>query len=79
MAIKRTKGTIQNIVDTIKDLVSQPFSDESNEVPSAEALRKSMAVAAGPRRKAKAKPKAKPRAKARTKVKRTKVKSKAKR
>lgn len=66
MAIKRTKGTIQNIVDTIKDLVSQPFSDESNEVPSAEALRKSMAVAAGPRRsKAKAKAKTKVKAKSR--------------
>jgi hypothetical protein len=69
MATKRTKGTIQKIVETITDLVSQPFSDESNEVPSAAALRKSMAVAAGPRRsKAKTKAKAKPRAKAKTKT-----------
>ena len=46
MATKR-KGTIQRIVDTISGLVRQPFSDESNEVPTAGAVKRSKAVAAG--------------------------------
>ena len=50
MATKRSKGTIQRIVDTIGELVRQPFSDESNEVPTPAAVRRSKAVAAGPRR-----------------------------
>jgi hypothetical protein len=55
MATKR-KGTIQRIVDAISDLVRQPLSDESNEAPTAGAVRRSKAVAAGTRvRKAKAK------------------------
>lgn len=48
MASKR-KGTIQRIVDTISGLVRQPFSDESNEVPTAAAVKRSKAVAAGTR------------------------------
>ncbi len=60
MATKRSKGTIQSIVDTIGELMRQPLSDESNEVPTIAAVRRSERVAAGPRRsKAKAKPKAK--------------------
>jgi hypothetical protein len=55
MATKRSKSTIQNIVDAIGELMRQPFSDESNEVPTAAAVRKSKRVAAGPRRKAKKK------------------------
>ena len=50
MATKRSKGTIQRIVDTIGELVRQPFSDESNEVPTPAAVRRSKVVAAGPRR-----------------------------
>ena len=50
MATKRSKGTIQRIVDTIGELVRQPFSDESNEVPTPAAVRRSKAVAAEPRR-----------------------------
>ena len=46
MATKR-KGTIQRIVDTISGLVRQPFSDESNEVPTAAAVKRSKSVAAG--------------------------------
>ncbi len=53
MATKRSSGTIQNIVDAISELMRQPLSDESNEVPTAAAVRKSKRVAAGPRRKAK--------------------------
>ena len=45
MAAKR-KGTIQRIVDTISGLVRQPLSDESNEVPTAAAVKRSKAVAA---------------------------------
>lgn len=50
MATKRSKGTIQSIVDTIGELMRQPLSDESNEVPTIAAVRRSERVAAGPRR-----------------------------
>ena len=50
MATKRSKSTLQNIVDTIGELVRQPLSDESNEVPTSAAVRRGKAVAAGPRR-----------------------------
>lgn len=73
MATKRSQGTIQNIVDAISELLRQPMSDESNEVPSKKAVRRSERVAAGPRRsKAKAKPKAKAKAKAKAKTSATK-------
>ena len=52
MATKRSRGTIQNIVDAISELMRQPLSDESNEVPTADAVRRSKRVAAGPRPKA---------------------------
>ena len=68
MATKRSKGTIQNIVDAISELLRQPLSDESNEVPTTAAVRRSERVAEGPRRiKAKAKRKAKPKAKPKAK------------
>jgi hypothetical protein len=51
MATKRSKSTLQRIVDTLGELVRQPMSDESNEVPTAKAVRHSKRVAAGPRRK----------------------------
>jgi L-serine deaminase len=53
MATKRSKGTIQNIVDAIGELMRQPLSDQSDETPGPAAVRKSKRVAAGPRRKAK--------------------------
>jgi hypothetical protein len=59
MATKRSRSTTQRIVDTISALVRQPFSDESNEVPTAAAVRRSKAVAAGPRRRKASKAKAK--------------------
>ena len=46
----KSKSTIQGIVDTIRELVKQPMSDESNEVPTAKAIRRSMTVAGGVRR-----------------------------
>jgi len=49
MATKR-KGTFQRIVDTIGELVRQPMSDESNEVPTAKAVKRSKAIAAGTKR-----------------------------
>jgi hypothetical protein len=51
MATKRSKGTIQSIVDAISELMRQPLSDESNEVPTSAAVRASKRVAAGPRRR----------------------------
>ncbi len=55
MATKR-KGTMQRIVETLSGMMRQPFSDESNEVPTAAAVKRSKAVAAGTRvRKAKVK------------------------
>ncbi len=45
----KPKGTIQRIMDTIGDLVRQPMSDESNEVPTAAAVREGKKVAKGPR------------------------------
>jgi hypothetical protein len=66
MATKRTKGTIERIFDSIGELVRQPMSDESNEVPTAKAVRRSKRVAAG-KRKTKAK---KPATKKRTTAKR---------
>ncbi len=55
MATKR-KGTMQRIVDTISELVRQPLSDESYEVPTAAAVKRSQSVAAGPKaRKSKVK------------------------
>lgn len=65
MATKRSRSTAQRIVDTIKSLVRQPLSDESYEVPSATAVRRSKAVAAGPRGRKAAKAKTKTKAKAR--------------
>jgi hypothetical protein len=53
MATKLTKSTLRRIVDTLSALVRQPLSDESNEVPTPAAVRRSKAVAMGPRRKAK--------------------------
>jgi hypothetical protein len=50
MATKRTKGPIQRIVDTISELVRQPLSDESYEVQTPAAIRRSQSVTAGPRR-----------------------------
>lgn len=47
---KRSKSTIQRIVDTIGELVRQPLSDESYEVQTPAAVRRSKSVAAGPRR-----------------------------
>jgi hypothetical protein len=46
----KSKSTIQGIVDTIRELVKQPLSDESNEVPTAKAVRRSKTVAGGVRR-----------------------------
>lgn len=57
MATKRTRSTTQRIVDTIRALVRQPLSDESNEVPTAAAVRRSKAVASKSKSKAKAKAK----------------------
>jgi hypothetical protein len=51
MANKSIKGRLERIVDTITELVRQPLSDESNEVPTAAAVRKARAVAAGPKRR----------------------------
>jgi len=51
MATKRTRSTTQRIMDTIKALVRQPLSDESNEVPTAAAVRRSKTVAAGKKAK----------------------------
>ena len=59
MATKK-KGMFQRIVDNIGDLVRQPMSDESNETPTAKAVKQSKAVAAGKRR-SKPSPKAKAR------------------
>lgn len=54
MATKLSKSTVQRIIDTIGELVRQPLSDESNEVPTIAAVRRSERVAAGsPRGKAK--------------------------
>jgi hypothetical protein len=50
MATKRSKGSIQSIVDAIGELLRQPLSDESNEVPTTGAVRRAKRVAAGPRR-----------------------------
>lgn len=49
MATKR-KGTIQRIVDGIGNLMRQPMSDESNEVPTTKDVRRSEKVAAGKKR-----------------------------
>jgi hypothetical protein len=49
----KPKGTIRRIMDTIGDLVRQPMSDESNEVPTPTAVRQGKAVAKGPRSKKK--------------------------
>ena len=70
MATKRTKGTIQRIVDTIGDLVRQPLSDESYEVQAPASIRRSQSVTAGPRRSKAKKAKAK---KTRTKTTKTKT------
>lgn len=69
MATKK-KSTFRRIVDTIGDLVRQPMSDESNETPTAAAVRRSKAVAAS-------KPRARPAAKKKAKAK-VVAKSKAK-
>jgi len=75
MATKRTRSTTQRIVDTIRALVRQPLSDETYEVPTAAAVRRSKAVAAGTRRgkavksKSKSKAKVKARGVARKKAK----------
>jgi hypothetical protein len=53
----KRKGTVQRIVDTISGLMRQPFSDESNEVPTAAAVKRSKAIAAG--KKTRKAPKAK--------------------
>ena len=66
MATRRSKGTIQNIVEAISELLRQPLSDESNEVPSQNAVRRSKRVAAAKRTSGKAKP-AKSKAKSKTK------------
>ncbi len=64
----KAKGTIQNIVDAISELMRQPLSDSTNEVPTAAAVKRSKKSAAGPKRrktvkKSRAKPKkAKPKA-----------------
>lgn len=47
---KTTKGIIENVVDQIRDLIRQPLSDQSNEVPSAKAISRSKTVAGGQRR-----------------------------
>jgi len=46
MAAKRSKGTARSIVDAIRELLRQPLSDESYEVPTADAVRRSKRVAA---------------------------------
>jgi hypothetical protein len=82
MATKRSKGSIQSIVDAIGELLRQPLSDESNEVPTAGAVRRAKRVAAGPRRgKAVKKTKAKAKkgvAKKRTTSKKAKPKARKK-
>jgi hypothetical protein len=50
MATKRSKGPIQRIVDTIGEVLRQPLSDESYEVQTPAAVRRSESVAAGTRR-----------------------------
>ena len=47
---KPAKGVVDNIVDQIRELIRQPLSDQSNEVPSAKAIRRSKTVAGGQRR-----------------------------
>lgn len=59
MATKRSKGTAKSIVDAIRELLRQPLSDESNEVPTAGVVRRAKRVAAGPRRGKAAKAKTK--------------------
>jgi hypothetical protein len=78
MATKRSKGTIQSIVDTIGELMRQPLSDESNEVPTIGAVRRSERVAAGPRRSKAVKKTKKGVAKKRTTSKKTKPKARKK-
>lgn len=46
----KSKSTIQGIVDSIRALVKQPLSDESNEVPTPKAVRRAKTVAGGVRR-----------------------------
>jgi hypothetical protein len=50
MATKRSKGTMQRIVDSIGEFMRQPISDESNEVPTPATVRLAKKAAAGPRR-----------------------------
>jgi hypothetical protein len=47
---KRAKGAVESVVDQIRELIRQPLSDQSNEVPSAKAIRRSKTVAGGQRR-----------------------------
>src|SRR5258708_27405477 len=55
----KAKGTIQNIVDAISELMRQPLSDSTNEVPTAGAVKRSKKSAAGPKRRKTVKKKAK--------------------
>lgn len=71
MATKK-KGTFQGIVDTIGELARQPMSDESYEVQTPAAVRRSKAVAAG-----KGRSRAAPKAKAGKSKRKVKAKPKA--
>lgn len=55
----KPKGTIQNIVEAIGELMRQPLSDSTNEVPTAGAVGRSKKSAAGPRIRKTVKKKAK--------------------
>ena len=83
MVSKRTKSTVQSMVDTISELMRQPLSDQSNEVPTPGAVRRSKASAAGPRRrkatKAKTKTKKSPAKKRTTGSRKAKSKARKKR